>query len=565
MSSFKDIIIQILSKEKNIPQDKVESLLNASKQKETSFKDILIREKLISEEELISLLSRHLLMPYIRLAKYKIDSPIIQLVPERICRQYCMIPISAIGKRLTVAISDPLNIFALDDLKILTGYQIDLVLSTQAEIIEAINNYYKKSEDFGKLVSQAEEKAEEVEIIKEEGSLNLGELIEESSKAPIVKLVDLLIMEALKRRASDLHIEPEENILRIRYRIDGILHEVFSIPKAKQNAVIARLKIISGMDITESRVPQDGRFKVRFEKREVDFRVSCLPINFGQKFVLRALDKSNLSFGLEKLGFSEEPLRLFQEAIAKPFGMILVTGPTGSGKSTTLYSIINKLNTPERNIITIEDPVEYQIEGITQVQAKPEIGLDFSQGLRSLLRQSPDVIMIGEIRDGETADIAVKASLTGQLILSTLHTNDSASSITRLIDMGVEPFLIASSLVFVCAQRLCRKICTHCKEEEHVPQKLIDEFKIKDKIKFYKGKGCSYCNNTGYLGRIAILEALVINDKIREFIIKKTDSNQIMQYAIKELKTRTLSDDALLKVKEGVISLEEAIEATTEE
>lgn len=565
MISFKDTIITILTKDKKIKAGQIEALLETHKQKGGSFRDALLSEKIISEEELMSLLSEHLFVPYIRLSKYKIDLSIIELVPEKICRQYHLIPISLIGKVMTVAITDPLNIFALDDLKVLTGFKIDLVLASEQDIALAIDNYYRKGEDFSKLISDAEDKSQDVEVVKEDASLNLGELIEESSKAPIVKLVDLLIMEALKRRASDIHIEPEESILRIRYRIDGILHEVFDIPKSKQNAVIARLKIISGMDITESRIPQDGRFKVKIERREVDFRVSCLPINFGQKFVLRALDKTNLAFGLEKLGFSDVPFRLFQEAIKKPFGMILVTGPTGSGKSTTLYSVITQLNVPQKNIITIEDPVEYQIEGLTQVQVKPDIGLDFAQGLRSLLRQSPDVIMIGEIRDGETADIAVKASLTGQLILSTLHTNDAVSSVTRLIDMGVEPFLVASSLVFCCAQRLCRKICTYCKEVEEVPKKLIEELRIQDKITFYKGKGCSYCNNTGYLGRVAILEALTINDKIREMAIKKVDSSQIKEYAIKELGMMTLRDDALLKVKQGVVSLEEAVEVTTEE
>ncbi|MEW5758394.1 MAG: GspE/PulE family protein [Candidatus Omnitrophota bacterium] len=565
MISLKDTLIEVLTKDKKATKEQIESLLKSHKQTKESFRDILLKEKVISEDDLIALLSRELLIPHIKLSKYKIEPSVIGLVPEKICRQYQLIPISVIGKTLTVAIVDPLNIFALDDLKVLTGFKIDLVLTSEQDIVLAIDSYYKKGEDLSKLVLEAQSLGEDVEVVKEESSMNLGELIEESSKAPIVKLVDLLIIEALKRRASDIHIEPEEGMVRIRYRIDGILHEVFNIPRSKQNAVTARLKIVSGMDITESRIPQDGRFKVRLEGREIDFRVSCLPINFGQKFVLRALDKGNLSFGLEKLGFSEEPLRLFQEAIKKPFGMILVTGPTGSGKSTTLYSIVTQLNTPQKNIITIEDPVEYQIEGITQVQVKPEIGLDFAQGLRSLLRQSPDVIMIGEIRDGETADIAVKASLTGQLILSTLHTNDAASSITRLIDMGVEPFLIASSLIFACAQRLCRKICTHCKEEESVPKDLIEKLRIKDKITFFRGKGCQYCNNTGYLGRVAILEALIINDKIREMIVKKVDSSQINEYAIKELKMRTLRDDALLKVQQGVISLEEAVEATTEE
>ena len=323
-------------------------------------------------------------------------------------------------------------------------------------------------------------------------------------------------------------------------------------------------KIISNLDITESRIPQDGRFKVRFETREVDFRVSSLPTTFGQKFVLRALDKSNLSIGLDKLGFSEVPLVTFKAAITKPFGMILVTGPTGSGKSTTLYSVLSQLNTNERNIITIEDPVEYQIEGITQIQVKPEIGLDFASGLRSLLRQSPDVIMIGEIRDSETADIAIKAALTGQVVLSTLHTNDAISSITRLIDMGVEPFLVASSLIMLCAQRLCRKICIKCRKPIDVPKDFLEKIGFKEKAIFYSAQGCNYCNNTGFFGRIAILEAVMIDDNIREMIIEKKSNDAIKQYAV-EHGMKTLRDDSFIKVKEGITSLDEALRITTEE
>jgi type IV pilus assembly protein PilB len=405
---------------------------------------------------------------------------------------------------------------------------------------------------------------QEVELLRQE-TIELSEAVKESERPPLVQLVDLMLTQALKKRASDIHIEPTIEGLRIRYRIDGSLHDIFTLPKIKQNAVLARLKIISNLDITENRIPQDGRFKVRLDKREIDFRVSALPTTFGQKFVLRALDKSNLSIGLDQLGFSSEPVRLFKEAVERPFGMILVTGPTGSGKSTTLYSILNKLNTPERHIITIEDPVEYQIDGITQIQVKPEIGLDFASGLRALLRQSPDIIMVGEIRDTETADTAVKASLTGQLLFSTLHTNDAASSITRIVDMGVEPFLVASSLIMVCAQRLCRCICPKCKEKADIPQEILKRAGFKEKVIIYKGKGCNFCNLTGFYGRIAILEALMIDDAIREMIIQKKSCDEIAEYAIKNLNMRTLRDDAFLKVKEGIITWEEAIRVTTEE
>jgi type IV pilus assembly protein PilB len=374
-----------------------------------------------------------------------------------------------------------------------------------------------------------------------------------------------MLSQALKKRASDIHIEPEMDGVRVRYRIDGALHDMLKIPKKNQNAVIARLKIVSNLDITESRIPQDGRFKVRFEKREVDFRVSSLPTTFGQKFVLRALDKSNLSIGLDKLGFSAQPYRIFQEAITKPFGMILVTGPTGSGKSTTLYSVLTQLNVPEKNIITIEDPVEYQVEGITQIQVKPDIGLDFASGLRSLLRQSPDIIMIGEIRDPETADIAIKAALTGQLMLSTLHTNDAITSITRLIDMGVEPFLVASSLVMLCAQRLCRKICPRCKKQTDIPKDFLEKIGFKGESKFYTADGCKYCSNTGFHGRVAILEAVLIDDVIREMIIKRKSIDDVKKYAIEKCSMMTLRDDAFLKVKEEQTTLEEALRITTEE
>ncbi|MDD5725569.1 MAG: GspE/PulE family protein, partial [Candidatus Omnitrophica bacterium] len=348
-------------------------------------------------------------------------------------------------------------------------------------------------------------------------------------------------------------------------RVDGALHDVLKLPKANQNAILARLKIISNLDITENRIPQDGRFKVKSEGREVDFRVSSLPTTFGQKFVLRALDKGNLSIGLDKLGFSAQPAEVFKAAIAKPFGMILVTGPTGSGKSTTLYSVLNQLNTAERNIITIEDPVEYQVEGISQIQVKPDIGLNFASGLRSILRQSPDVIMIGEIRDAETADIAIKAALTGQLVLSTLHTNDAVSSITRLIDMGVEPFLVASSVIMLCAQRLARKICLKCRKPIEIPEDFLKSIGFRGKADFYTAPGCKYCGNTGFYGRIAVLETVLVDDKMREMIIRRKSTDEIRDYAVGKLGMRTLRDDAFSKVQEELTTLEEAIRITTEE
>ena len=572
MQTLKEKIIEILLASKLLSQQQLEKAVELQKQKGIPLRRVLIEEGFISEETLLSLLSEQLYMPTLHLTKYKFDLDVINLIPERMARLYNLIPLSRIGDTLTVSIADPLNIFALDDLKAHTGCQIDTVLTPEDEISRAIESqYHLKTQDMQQILSDTlnldEESQKEVELVEQE-EIEISSVLQESSKAPIVKLVDLMLNQALKKRASDLHIEPEFDCLRIRYRIDGALHEVFRIPKKNQNAILARLKIISNLDITENRIPQDGRFKVKFEGKEVDFRVSSLPTTFGQKFVLRALDKSNLSIGFDKLGFSEAPLSVFKRAVAKPFGMILVTGPTGSGKSTSLYSVLNQLNTPERNIITVEDPVEYLVEGITQVQVRPDIGLSFSSGLRSLLRQSPDVIMIGEIRDSETADIAIKAALTGQLVLSTLHTNDAISSISRLVDMGVEPFLVASSLVMLCAQRLCRKLCSKCKTAVEVPKTYLEKIgfvPIKEKVTFYSAQGCKYCNNTGFYGRIAVLEAVLIDDNMREMIIKKESIDEIKNYALKSCGFKTLRDDAFLKVEQELTTLDEAVRITTEE
>lgn len=589
MQTLRENIIEILVKSKRLQPRQIEKALEIQKEKGVPLRRVLVEQGFISEEELLSLLSGQLYIPILHLTKFKFDPQIIKLIPEHIARQYCLIPLSRMGNNLTVAMADPLNIFALDDLRTLTGCNIDIVLSSQEEIINALNTqFHLEFKDMQQIIDFTEQglEAKEAELSRQD-EIELSGVLKESKRAPIVKLVDLILVQALKKRASDIHIEPEEDCLRIRYRIDGSLYDIFKLPKVNQNAILARAKIISNLDITESRIPQDGRFKVKFEGREVDFRVSSLPTTYGQKFVLRALDKSNLSIGLDQLGFSKAPMAVFKEAVNKPFGMILVTGPTGSGKSTTLYSILNQLNTPQRNIITIEDPVEYQVEGITQIQVKPDIGLDFVSGLRSLLRQSPDVIMIGEIRDSETADIAVKASLTGQLVLSTLHTNDAISSITRLIDMGIEPFLVASSLIMLCAQRLCRRICLKCRQPVDISDKFLQsigftqhilasqketekaefnkEPETKEKVIFYTAKGCQYCNNTGFYGRIAILEAIMINDTIREMIMKRKSIDEIKQYAILKCGMKTLRDDAYFKVKMGLTTIDEVIRVTKEE
>jgi len=539
--SLKDRLMQALINSKLITQKDIERAESIQMKSGGSLGSILIREGMVSEKDLMSIMSKELSMPAINLLKYKMDKDCVKIIPESIARQHRAIAICRLADTLIVAMADPLNIFIVDDLKAVTRFNIEPVLSTETDILDAIDKLYGSGDRaLSDAIKNTEGSGLEV-LSRDREEFDISEAVLEGETPPIVKMVNLIILEALKKRASDIHIESEEDRLRVRYRVDGNLHDVLSIPKKNQNAVFARLKIMSGMNITESRMPQDGRFRIKLQKKEVDFRVSMLPTAFGGKLVLRALDKSNLSIGLDVLGFSADTLARFKESIAKPFGMILVTGPTGSGKSTTLYSVINQMNIPDKNIITIEDPVEYQIEGITQIQINSDIGLTFAGGLRSLLRQSPDVIMIGEIRDSETADIAIKASLTGQLVFSTLHTNDAPTAISRLIDMGVEPFLIASSLVLVAAQRLCRVVCRAC-----------------------GGKGCKKCASTGYFGRTAILEALTIDDKIREMIIENASVDAIRNYAISK-GMKTLRDDGMEKYRNGVTSLEEVARVTTEE
>ena len=540
-----DSLSEALLKQKLLTEKDLKAARDIQAEQGGTLGTILVKKGFIGEKDLITVMSTVFSIPAINLSRYKIEKELVGVVPEKIARQYKAVPICKLGTTLVVAMADPLNVLAIDDLKMLTKFNIEPVLATETDINQTIDRLFVSE---GNALSDAisghakeENVIEIVDALKEEFDITDAAL--EGETPPIVKMVNLILFEALRKRASDIHIEPEEKDLKVRYRIDGSLHDALRLPKKNQNAVLARLKIMSGMDITESRVPQDGRFKIKVQNKEVDFRVSALPTSFGAKMVLRALDKSNLSIGLDKLGFSEYALKKFQEAIRKPFGMILVTGPTGSGKSTTLYSILNRLNTADRNIITVEDPVEYQVEGITQIQANSDIGLTFASGLRSLLRQSPDVIMIGEIRDSETADIAIKASLTGQLVLSTLHTNDAVSAISRLEDMGVEPFLIASSVVLVAAQRLCRVVCPDCKG---------------------KKEECKKCSSTGYYGRRAVLEVLVVDDKIREMIIDRISTDEIKDYAI-SCGMRTLREDAMEKHEQGVTTMEEVTRVTSEE
>jgi type IV pilus assembly protein PilB len=561
-TNFEDTLKKILVDSQLISEDALKKAIDTQKAEGGQLSKILVKQGAINEEILMGCLAKKLEMPVVKLSKMKIAPEILKIIPKQVASHYLVLPVSKIGNTLTLAMADPLNIFAVDDLKSLTNMIIKPIISSESEIKRAISRNYEGEGAEVVDMLQESENALDVEIGPRRTQ---DDAVEVDEKMPVINIVNNIITEGLKRRASDIHLEPYEDILRVRYRIDGELQEALEIPKKYQNALIARLKIMSNMDITEKRLPQDGRFKIEFEKKDIDFRVSCLPITYGEKMVLRALDKSNLSVGLEKLGFLPEPLDLFNKAITKPYGMILVTGPTGSGKSTTLYSILNKINNPDVNLMTIEDPVEYQIEGITQVQVKPEIKLTFANGLRSILRQSPDVIMVGEIRDSETADIAIKSSLTGLLIFSTLHTNDAAGAITRLIDMGVEPFLIASSLILTVAQRLCRRVCPECREQYKVPKEILEKLDIKtDKeIVGYKAVGCKKCNQTGYLGRMGTLEVLKIDDTIKDMILKHASSDEIKEYA-KSKGMKTLRENAIQKFLKGQTTVEEVIRITSE-
>ena len=564
--TLKERIIRTLLESKKLSKADLELAMAFQKEKNISLDKALMEKGLINEKDLLVLLVKELHIPFINLSKYKIHPDLKEVIPEKLARQYHIVPISKLQTTITIALADPLNIFAMDDIKNITGCDIDVVMGTDSDILKAIDIFYgirnvNTVQDVSKDIDVTD-----FEIISEQSGFQQEDVrIDEGEQAPVIRMVNLVIKEALKQRASDIHIEPQNDAVRVRYRIDGILQDFINIPKENQSAVAIRIKIMSQLDITATRTPQDGRFKMKVGNQEVDFRVSLLPTTFGQKVVMRVLDRKGLSVGLDGLGFTKDSEEIIKEGIQKPFGMILVTGPTGSGKSTTLYSIISALNTVDKNIITVEDPVEYLIEGLTQIQARPEIGLTFASGLRAILRQSPDIVMVGEIRDNETADIAIKASLTGQLVFSTLHTNDSAGALTRLVDMGVEPVLVASSLVLVMAQRLCRRVCPHCKEPVDVPAQVLKDLKFdfKPKAKFYHGKGCKMCRQTGYLGRMGVTEILAIDDEVREMLIKGASSDDIKKYAIEKQHMATLWEDAMRKFSDGLTTVEEVLRITS--
>ena len=537
----------------------------AQKRGESVFHAIF-QEKAALEEDVMDFLSLQLEIPTLNLQGLQLDAEVLKILPRKFVELHKVFPLGRIGRLMTVAVSDPFKLRTFDDIKHVTGCDVNLVLVPPAKISGAIADYYSESKNFDEFVSEQDENS--VELITEDEKNPSTGIQVSVDDAPVIKMVNYILEKALKSRASDIHFEPYEKEFRIRYRVDGSLKESFSHSLELYPALVARTKIISTLDITERRVPQDGRFRLSLKDRQIDFRVSVLPTYFGEKMVLRVLDRSGIRSGLDKLGFTEKPTRALAEAVKKPYGMILVTGPTGSGKSTTLYSILNTLNTPQKNLMTVEDPVEYQVEGITQTQVQPEIGLTFASGLRALLRQSPDIVLVGEIRDAETADIAVKAALTGHLVFSTLHTNSAAGAMTRLMDMGVEPFLIASSVVCVGAQRLLRKICPDCREPATIPPEVLARCKLSksewDKVNPNRGKGCIKCNMTGYFGRTGASEVLLVDPDIRELVIQKKSSNVIHQLAV-EKGMQTLFQNALELFKSGVTTLEEVLRVSSPE
>ncbi len=535
----------------------------AQKRSENVFQSIF-HEKTLPEDEVIDFLSLQLQIPTLNLQGLQLDPEVLKILPRKFVESHNIFPLGRIGKLLTVAVSDPFKLSAFDDIKHVTGCEVNLVLVPPSKISGSVAEYYSESKNFDEFVSEQDENSLELITEDEKGS-SAGVQISVGD-APVIKMVNFILEKALKSRASDIHFEPYEKEFRIRYRVDGSLKESFSHSLELYPALVARTKIISTLDITERRVPQDGRFRLTLKDRQIDFRVSVLPTYFGEKMVLRVLDRSGIRSGLDKLGFTGKPTRALAEAVKKPYGMILVTGPTGSGKSTTLYSILNTLNTPQKNLMTVEDPVEYQVEGITQTQVQPEIGLTFASGLRALLRQSPDIVLVGEIRDAETADIAVKAALTGHLVFSTLHTNSAAGAMTRLMDMGVEPFLIASSVVCVAAQRLLRKICPECIEPATIPPEVLARCKLSksdwDLINPFRGRGCVKCNMTGYFGRTGASEVMLVDPEIRELVIQKKSSNVIHKLAV-EKGMQTLFQNALEVFKSGVTTLEEVLRVSS--
>jgi len=531
---------------------------------------LLVERNYISEEDLVITLSEQLGIPHIRLANYNIPKEVLEEVHESLARQYLMLPVSVTGDVLTLAMANPLNIMALDDLRMLTSYDIEIVVAAESELVAAIERHYgggKAHDLYDQIVGGADGDrtlavVEEQEEVEDVSALEVG-----ADDEPVKRLARLILFNALELQASDIHLEPFEKVMRLRYRIDGSLEEHKGPPKNLQTNLVARLKILSGCRIDEHRLPQDGRFRIRYKSRDIDFRVAFLPCKYGEKVVLRVLDKSNLTLALEGLGFEPQPMEAFKEALSLPHGMILMTGPTGSGKTTTLYSALTKLNSVESNIVTVEDPIEYELFGLNQVQVQSTIGLTFAEALRQILRQDPDIVMVGEIRDHETADVAVKAALTGHLVLSTLHTNDAAGVFPRLIDMGVEPFLVQSSVALAAAQRLLKRVCSNCKETIRVPKEVLERIQYKPlkddpPPNFVRGRGCSKCKDTGYKGRVAVIEATLNYPEIQKLVMARASGHEILREAVR-CGMRTLRQNALAKAARGLTTIEQVLDHTT--
>ncbi len=556
---------ELLVRNQLISDEQLKKALDAQKLEGTRLGAALIKLGYIQESDLATFLSKHYGVPSINLAEFDVEPEIIAVVPAEVAQKYQMIPINRAGATLIVAMADPSNIFAIDDIKFMTGFNVEVVVAAEAAIKAAIDKYYDQSSSLADVMGDLES-LDDLELVEDSELEDAGSLEKASEDAPVVKLVNLILTDAIKKKASDIHIEPYEHVFRVRYRIDGVLYEVMKPPKKLKNAITSRIKIMATMDIAERRLPQDGRIKIKMGRGvEMDYRVNCLPTLFGEKVVLRLLDKSNLQLDMTKLGYEPEALSYFKKEIHKPFGMVLVTGPTGSGKTVSLYSALSELNKISENISTAEDPVEFNFAGINQVQMHEEIGLNFAAALRAFLRQDPDIIMIGEIRDFETAEIGVKAALTGHMVLSTLHTNDAPSTINRLLNMGIEPFLVASAVNLISAQRLGRRVCSECKEPEELSKDALIEAGVPaDKVGSfvtYKGRGCSICNDTGYKGRIGIYQVMPMFEEIKEMVLSGANTAEIKQESMR-LGVKTMRQSALTKFIEGVTTLEEVLRCT---
>jgi len=529
---------------------------------------LLIEMDLVDEEAIVATLSRHCSVPYIRLGAYTIAQEVARMVPETVAQRHMLIPVSLTGNVLTVAMADPSDVTAVDEVRRLTDCEIEVMVAVLSELRAAIDRCYhgideQHDEIFESLAKTTQDT--DLEMVVGSANVSIEETVEEAEQAPIIKLANFIMAKAIEEQASDIHIEPHEKTVRVRYRVDGKLEEAQSLPKTVHAALVSRLKIMADIDIAEHRVPQDSRFRVKYRQREIDFRVSTVPTYHGEKVVMRLLDKENVLLGLEELGFEQQPMEALLDAIGRPYGMILMSGPTGSGKTTTLYSILSQLNNPDVNVVTVEDPVEYELPGINQIPIKPEVKLTFAAALRSILRQDPDIIMVGEMRDEETADIAVKAALTGHLVLSTLHANDAPTVPTRLMDMGLEPYLISSGLLLSAAQRLMGRVCPDCKEAFYPPRDVLDRIQYKpvdDKEPiFFKARGCKRCKNIGYKGRLAVIECLLVDDEVQDLIMARAPAADIKRKAV-ELGMKTLRQNALAKAVAGHTTIDEVLRVT---